>query len=287
MRLNRGPVFARMLMEELGGPRDVLSIATELRLEVRWVASSGFDGALVRPTNLPVGTILVRNSIRELGRKAFTVAHEIGHFVIPGHDRADLICTAEDVGNWSDEAKDLEREADEFAAELLMPTAVIQPMLKSERPSLSLIERIAQTSNASFSAAGRRYCDLTDERCAFVWSTRGTVCWSKCSEEFGHRIYKGAKVASGTYAFDCLKRQDVPTQPEQVDAGLWLLNNRLIPGSKLHEESRVFGSYESVISLLWINQRIERYRQEEDEELLQELDPGEFGLARKRWPGRK
>jgi hypothetical protein len=228
----------------------------------------------------------VRNSIKESGRKAFTVAHEIGHFVIPGHDRTDLVCTSEDVGNWSDEAKQLEREADEFAAELLMPTATVQPMIKSERPSLSLIERIAQTTNASLSAAGRRYCDLTDERCAFVWSTRGIVVWSKCSQEFGHRIYRGTEIVPGTYAFDCLKRQDVPDKPEQVDAELWLASHRLIPGSRLHEESRFLGSYESVISLLWINQRIEKYQQEDDE-LLRELDPVDFGLARKRWPSRK
>ncbi|HWZ42997.1 MAG TPA: ImmA/IrrE family metallo-endopeptidase [Candidatus Saccharimonadales bacterium] len=285
MSLNRGPVFARMLIEELGGLRDVFSIATELRLEVRWVASSGFEGALVRPTNIPVGLILVRDSIREPGRKAFTVAHEIGHFVIPGHDQADL-CTARDIENWSDDAKELEREADEFAAELLMPKSVVQPMICSERPSLTLIERIAQATNASLSAAGRRYCDLTSERCAFVWSTRGVVSWSKCSAEFAHRLYKGTEILPGTFAFDCFKQQEVPRRPEPVDADLWLASERLIPGSKLYEDSRFLRWYESVVSLLWIDKHIEKYH-EDDDALLKELDPSDFELSKKRWPGRK
>src|SRR6267142_2952059 len=100
MSLNRGPIFARILLEELGGHKDVFSIASELGLEVRTVASAGFDGALVRPTNLPIGQILIRDSIRESGRQAFTVGHEIAHFVIPGHDRADLVCTSDDIENW-------------------------------------------------------------------------------------------------------------------------------------------------------------------------------------------
>lgn len=278
MRLSRGPVFARVLIEELGGPRDVVSIAAELQLEVRYVESSGFDGALVRPTNLPIGTILIRDSIRESGRKAFTLAHEIGHFVIPGHERADLVCTADDIDNWTDETKDLEREADEFAAELLMPVAKVQPMIRSERPSLALIERIAHDSNASISAAGRRFCDLTSERCAFVWSTKGVVSWSKCSQEFGYKIYRNSEIAPGTYAFDCFQGEQVPNKPEPVHAELWLPKEKLIPGSQLQEHSRFLRWYESAISLLWIDKSIERYH--EEDELLEELDSAQFGRGK-------
>jgi hypothetical protein len=285
--LNRGSVFARMLVEELGGPRDVFSIAAALRLEVRSVAAIGFDGALVRPTNLPIGTILVRDSIKELGRKAFTVAHEIAHFVLPGHEQADLVCTPEDIDNWSGEAKHLEREADEFAAELLMPVSLVQPMIKPERPSLRLIEHIAQTTGASMSAAGRRYCDLTSERCAFVWSRRGAISWARCSEEFGHKLYSSNQISPGTYAFDCFNGDTVPNSPQPVKAELWLPPHRLIPGSTLQEESRFLRWYESAISLLWIDKRIEKYRDDDNDELLPEMDPSDFTLGRKRWPNRK
>jgi len=231
--------------------------------------------------------ILVRDSINESGRKAFTVAHEIAHFVLPGHDQADLVCTADDIDNWAEEDKQLEREADEFAAELLMPVSLVQPTIKSERPSLRLIEHIAHATGASISAAGRRYCDLTSERCAFVWSCRGAISWARCSEEFGHKLYRGKEILPGTYAFDCFHRDDVPRNPQPVKADLWLSESRLIPGTTLQEESRFLRWYESAISLLWIDKRIERYQQEEEDELLREMDPTDFTIGRKRWPSRK
>ncbi len=51
-----------------------------------------------------------------VGRKNFTLAHEIGHFLLPGHDQTELVCTKADIGNWGDGSKEIEREADEFAA---------------------------------------------------------------------------------------------------------------------------------------------------------------------------
>lgn len=284
MTFNRGPVFARTLIEELGGPRDPESIAAELHLEVREVTSCGFDGALVRPTNLPVGTILLRDSIRESGRKAFTIAHEIGHFVLPGHEHADLVCTSGDICNWSDQSKKLEREADEFAAELLMPMSVVQPIVRAARPSISVIEKIADVSNASLSAAAWRYCDVTSERCAVVWSTRGIVSWSKRSEEFGHWIPRGAAVQRGTFAFDCFSSEPVPNEPQPIEASLWLESAKILAGARLQEQSRFLPFYESAISLLWIDQCIE---QDSDGEPLEELDPSDFTVARKRWPSRR
>ena len=284
MTFSRGPVFARTLLEELGGPREPRAVAADLHLEVREVTSSGFDGALVRPTNLPIGTILLRDSITESGRKAFTIAHEIGHFVLPGHEKADLVCTSEDIGNWSDATRKFEREADEFAAELLMPMSLVQPVVRAARPSISVIEKIAEAGRASLSAAAWRFCDVTSERCAVVWSTRRFVSWSKRSAEFGHWIPRGAEVQRGTFAFDCFSSERVPKEPQPVEASLWLESATIAPGARIQEESKFLPSYESVLSLLWIDHRIE---QESEEEALEELDPSEFTTARKRWPSRR
>jgi hypothetical protein len=277
-------VFAKTLIDELGGPREVTSIASELQLEVREVSASGFDGALVRPKNLPIGTILLRDSIRESGRKAFTIAHEIGHFVLPGHEHAELVCKAEDIGNWSDETRTLEREADEFAAELLMPLTVVQPIVSAAGPSLTLIENIATFTKSSLSAAAWRYCDVTSERCAIVWSTRGVVAWSKRSPEFGYWISKGVQVNRGTFAFDCFACEPVPDNPETVEAALWIESSKLLPEAKLQEQSKFLRFYESVISLLWIDKPIE---QPDEDSMLEDLDPSEFTIGRKRWPSRK
>src|SRR6267154_4787007 len=167
----RGGAYARALARELPLEHgDLRAIASRLGLQIREVDADGFDGALIRAREIPLGTIAIRKSIREAGRKNFTLAHEISHFLLPGHDQTELICTKADVGNWGDGSKEIEREADEFAAELLMPSALVQRIIRSAAPSLQLIEKIASRFHTSLSAAAWRYCDLAKEQCAIVWS---------------------------------------------------------------------------------------------------------------------
>jgi len=257
----RGPAYARALFEELGkdGPSPSLrSVASALRLEVREVAAEGFDGALVRAKDLPLGQIVVRESIREASRKNFTIAHEIGHFVLPGHADEDLVCTASDIANWGQRAKALEREADEFASELLMPASIVEPIARSAPPSLKIIEQIATESRASLSAAAWRYCDLSAERCAIVWSKQGRIEWSKRSAGFGFFLPKGAWIRAGTLAFDCFAGMKRTSEPRPVNAGLWIPSRDLPPGSRIWEQSKPLPTYQSVISLLWNRERSER-----------------------------
>src|ERR1017187_5678676 len=130
-KVDKGPAYAKALLAELEvtGPADARSIAKQLQLEVNDLDVKGFDGALVRAKGTPFGAIIVRGSIRESGRKNFTVAHEIGHFVLPGHEDADLVCTSSDVENWSNSAKEFELEANEFASELLMPEPHVRQVM--------------------------------------------------------------------------------------------------------------------------------------------------------------
>src|ERR1035441_7120963 len=130
-RVDRGPAYAKALLAELkvSGPTDARRIAGQLQLDVSELDIQGFDGALVRAKGTPFGAIIVRDSIREPGRKNFTVAHEIGHFVLPGHDAGGAVCGSSDIGNWADASRELEREADEFAAELLLPTDYARPKI--------------------------------------------------------------------------------------------------------------------------------------------------------------
>jgi hypothetical protein len=250
-----GPVYARELLEQLP-QKDVgvREIADALRLDLHEVEADGFDGALIRATDIPLGAIAVRKSIREAGRKAFTIAHEIGHFVLPGHRHASVACLASEVGNWSDRTakKELEREADEFAAELLMPAALVEAASKGSPPSLGVIQRIARAAGASLSAAAWRYCDITAEKCATVWSTDGAIQWAKRSEGFPFFLPKGKAVEEGTFAAACFAGEKVPGRPRAVPAHLWTNSPHLDATVKLLEQSKALPAYRSVISLLWI-----------------------------------
>jgi len=251
--LTKGAAYARALARELPRePADLFRLAPRLGLEIREVNADGFDGALIRARELPLGAIVIRKSFREAGRKNFTLAHEIGHFLLPGHDQTELICTKADVGNWGEESKEIEREADEFAAELLMPGAYVQRIIRSAAPSLQLIEKIARRFHTSLSAAAWRYCHLAKEQCAVVWSTEGRIDWSKRSETFAFSPRKGTPIQKSTFAFRAFDGQPIPKQPQEVPADAWMPSVDLPKNMRVLEQSKALRAYDSVISLLWL-----------------------------------
>ena len=67
--LTKGAAYARALARELRVGRNLLRMAPRLGLEIREVNADGFDGALIRARELPLGAIVIRRSIREAGRK--------------------------------------------------------------------------------------------------------------------------------------------------------------------------------------------------------------------------
>jgi hypothetical protein len=277
MKLPTGQIYAKAMLDELGivGLADVREVAAQLKLELNEVEVDGFDGALIRAEGASFGAIAVRRGILEDGRKNFTIAHEIGHYVLPGHDKCDEVCLDTDVGNWSDVGKQLEREADEFAAELLIPTSYARHRFSETTPSLQTISGVATDCRASLSAMAWRYCDLAPYACAIVWSKESRIAWSRASGEFDFFIEWGKYLEKGTFAralFEGKKTEG--DSPSPVPAGLWLDSRHLNEGAEIWEQSIFLRNYRSVLSLLWIKGPISK--QGDTEDLLPELDP--FGL---------
>lgn len=285
-KVDKGRAYAKALLAELRvtGPADASAIANQLQLEVNEMDVNGFDGALVRAKGTPFGAIVLRDSIRESGRKNFTVAHEIGHFVLPGHENTEAVCTSDEVANWSDAAKELEREANEFAAELLMPEVAVQQIIGKSDPSLTVIQQIASSCDVSLSAAAWRYCQLTGHRCAIVWSGPKRSSWCKRSQDFRFGVSLAGATRQGTFANDCLAGREVPDRPQQVSASLWLESHNVSNDALIWEQSKALPTYSSALTLLWIKDRIEIYSDDDESIALDELDPEQFTVNRRRWP---
>lgn len=285
MSLPIGRVYAQKLRRRLGlqPHTQIPLIAERLGLPIEEVEAKGFEGALVRPVGAAMGVIAIRNDIRERGRRNFTIAHEIGHFVLPSHETSHNVCLSNHIESFSKETDRYEQEANEFAGELLIPSTFTSKKIATHSPGLAVIKEIAEDCDASLTASGWRFCELTPERCAMVISKRGRITWYKRSEDFGFHIKVGDDVEAGTVAFDCCAEREVPSAPVPVAASLWLASGNLLAGAQIWEESVLLPYYETVFSLLWIKDRIER-RTEWDEEQEEPLDPQEFTLHRKRWP---
>jgi hypothetical protein len=62
----------------------------------------------------------------------------------------------------------------------------------------------------------------------------------------------------------------------------WTVN--VAAGARIWEQSKALPSYSSVLTLLWIKERIEIYSDSDEEAGLDELEPEQFTINRRRWP---
>lgn len=88
-------------------------------------------------------------------RERFTLAHELGHIIIPWH--YGMISCHTDRGDEYDERsyREMETEANNFAAELIMPSAWISEIISKEISNGldGIIQSVTQKAQVSFSAA--------------------------------------------------------------------------------------------------------------------------------------
>jgi Zn-dependent peptidase ImmA (M78 family) len=155
-------------------------IARQLGLRVVEVNAESFDGALLRVVGEPKGTVALRRTIAEEGRKRFTLAHEIGHYLLPNQQEALRPCVPTEIESWSAETAGYEVDANTFAAEVLMPRERIADALKAA-PALAAARALAAELGTSLTATLLRLVESSTFRVALVVSRGGRSEWYRVS----------------------------------------------------------------------------------------------------------
>ena len=143
-------------------------------VEVIAQTTDGFEGVLITDGSKTKGSIAY-NDLSRLERRRFTIAHELGHFVLPLHG-AGAQCVKADMGVLAskDANRAREAEANRFAASLLMPKSLFQRDIRRlGSPETEHIVKLAGDYEVSKEAAARRYTDLCDHCCAVIFSRHG------------------------------------------------------------------------------------------------------------------
>jgi len=235
-------------------PVQLAVLAKKIGLSIRHVPATGFDGALVRIANRPRGVIAVRQNMEE-SRKRFTIAHEIGHFVLPGHDDESRVCGEEEIEGSADETNDeanqedkkFEQAANNFAAKLLMPSPVIGRIVMKCGISIDTCEFVRKLFDVSLTAAAARCVEETQyRRPALIVSKRGMVKYFVKSVGFSEYIEINRPIPVGSLAKQLSARG--PRRKEgQVSASMWI-DIRL--DALIQEESILLPGYDTVVTLL-------------------------------------
>jgi IrrE N-terminal-like domain len=116
-------------------------------------------------------------------RTRFSLAHELGHFFIDRH-RIYLMTGGRPHGSRGEFTTDsmVEREADAFAAALLMPKSMLRPMVNRAPIALADVERFANIFQTSLVSTAIRSVQLSDFPCAVVGIRAGRIAWGFLSE---------------------------------------------------------------------------------------------------------
>jgi hypothetical protein len=251
---------AEQLINDLG-----ITTPAELAIEdIAWER-----GALVRVERLEGSVarlvvfgqraiITVSDRIRELGRKRFAIAHELGHFEMHREINDLNLCLEKDIElRWRKREDDPEHEANEFASGLLMPAKLFTPRCDKKSPSLALIETLANEFTTTLTATSVRYVELSRQPCAVVYSEARQIKWYRAPKDFGFHVRVGEAVDRYCIADDCFEGHVTFGRPTSVDASCWFAPGRFKNDAMIKEDSRAFPNYNAVLTLLWIDQDIE------------------------------
>ncbi len=106
-------------------PIDVKDIAQKIGIDVGYAPSSKYSGMLIRKTDGV--TLMGVNNNESAGRMRFTIAHELGHYIL--HPKDDVTIDYRDK-EYSNQKPKKEKQADFFAACLLMPESFVKSDFK-------------------------------------------------------------------------------------------------------------------------------------------------------------
>lgn len=242
------------------------------------MSMKGFEGALFKaPAGEQGWAIMYNGSITSKGRINFTLGHEFGHYLLHRQAYPDGIrCDQQDILRW-DEFRQIEQQANEFSAGLLMPLNDFRSQISDKaKPTLDDIGACADRYGVSLIAATLRWLGYTQRRSVMVVSRDGYILWARSSDR---------ALRTGAY-FRTSGRPPIPVPDTSLAAQTGLLANGKL--SVAHGEEIWFAEpceeialqsdqYDFAISLLHLEK--EEWREWDAEAA--GLDAYEFMMARR------
>jgi hypothetical protein len=271
---------------------------TSLPVNPKLIASNAKIGVIPwKPTKLGISGILMRvgdqfgigysTAISNKGFENFTIGHELGHYFLDGHAEA-LFGNGEKEhlsrsGFVSDDK--LEREADAFAAELLMPEKFFKDALRRCGVGFAGIQFLADLGETSLVATAIRFCKITGDPVAVILSNGPTIDWCFISKELAQcrgafTLGKGSLLpANGATArFNRDPARVERAEKVESDCSLREWFERA-PDIEFKEDVVGLGHYGKTLTVLFTEEAL----RDEDEDEDEEDDDAASGMPSSRW----
>ena len=203
---------AEQLLRELGintVPINPFTVAQQLNIDLMPLpASAGGASGMLLHVSGAFG-IGYPTHVENEGFRRFSVAHEIGHYRLPGHIDAVLDDGGQHLSKagFRNTTDRYEHEADQFAAALLMPSKLFVVAADRAGDGLDAIETLQAKCETSLEATAIRYAQTSRELVAVIRSKGGTIEYAVMSSPLRDFqgidwIRKGMPVPPGTVTAD-------------------------------------------------------------------------------------
>ena len=191
-------------------------------------------------------------------RIRFTFAHELGHYIIDEHRNSLKKPGTKPHPSFPLVSQDImiEREADHFAACLLLPESRVKKDVYRKKFSATLIDEISAKYNVSVTATLLRFVSMGNHPIMVVCSRNGIIIWHRETHDFpfpfplyGHKGRVPENTSAGEYFYENKKNQN---RAEIVFAGEWFrVNYKSDQNRKFLEYCYYFEGMNQVVSVIW------------------------------------
>ncbi len=221
-------------------------------------ADCGYVACLIRTPGLS-GMMLAPG--QDPGRRRFSIAHELGHFGIPTHLTAatGFRCHEVDLRRRSRDAAIREWEANDFAAELLMPSHRFAADLSSRAITFATVDQLAALDmyDVSCTAAAWRVIQTSHEPCALFVAHEGQLNWAAYSRSWRYaQTERQRPFPDASAGAAVLRGESTVRHGEQVDPAVWLTSadgRWTAPDSiEVVESTHTVPHHGLVLSLVWV-----------------------------------
>jgi Zn-dependent peptidase ImmA (M78 family) len=228
----------------------------------------GFEGML---TANPIKTkwmIVYNSGVTSTGRIRFTLAHELGHYLLHRERQDEFNCSQQDMEEWDAEGREIETEADLFASYLLMPLDDFRQQIGHERMSFDLLSHCADRYGVSMTAAALKWIEIADKRAVLVASRDDHLLWARSNRA---ALRSGAYFPTRRYTIEVPRRSITHSgnciaikQTEVTQARVWFPKEP--DDMPLTEMTLVSDQYDYTLTLLSMPEAEWRRPKQDDEE---------------------
>lgn len=200
---------------------DIEAIAFDAGISIEYRDLAGCAATLVGFGNKAIATI---KPYKERGRERFSIAHEIGHWDL--HRGQSFQCRVFDLTDNLEKNQSKERQADNYAAHLLMPTSLFNPIVSSyKHPGFNELREVASQFETSSLATAVRLVNVNKLPTMVACFTEGKRRWCLPAKDIPQRWQLRNFLDEDSFAYQLWKSGTVEQKPRKQSAETWFEND--------------------------------------------------------------